>query len=242
MRLNRKYAELYPVPMILGIEEYLDGPILSYINELGYVAFGFEGGQHEDPQAVINHTLGFTGCLVHEDIAFRHAHETLTNASRGVHDVYEIFYRHEIGPDDAFFMNPDFINFEKVKKGRALAQSNGEFLSASKSGRIFMPLYQKQGDDGYFLIRRIPRFVLKLSDGMRKLRMDRLFAILPGIRWESQEKEALIVDRSVARFFTREIFHLFGYRRKVIDDKTVRMTNREAVARDEEYVRAPWNS
>ncbi|MEP2026536.1 succinylglutamate desuccinylase/aspartoacylase family protein, partial [Reichenbachiella sp.] len=37
--LNRKFTEQFPLPMILGIEEYLEGPILSYINELGYVSF-----------------------------------------------------------------------------------------------------------------------------------------------------------------------------------------------------------
>jgi succinylglutamate desuccinylase len=42
--LNRKFTKQYPVPIILGIEEYLDGPLLSYINKLGYVAFGYEGG------------------------------------------------------------------------------------------------------------------------------------------------------------------------------------------------------
>ena len=36
-----------------GIEEYLNGPLLSYINELGYVAFGFEGGQHDDISAIV---------------------------------------------------------------------------------------------------------------------------------------------------------------------------------------------
>src|SRR5690606_7416931 len=43
--LNRAFTTQYPLPIILGIEEYLDGPVLSYINELGYVAFGFEAGQ-----------------------------------------------------------------------------------------------------------------------------------------------------------------------------------------------------
>ena len=48
--INRRFSELFPVPVILGIEEYLDGPLLSYINELGYMALGFESGQHDDPQ------------------------------------------------------------------------------------------------------------------------------------------------------------------------------------------------
>ena len=34
--INRKFSQQFPVPVVLGIEEYLDGPLLSYINELGY--------------------------------------------------------------------------------------------------------------------------------------------------------------------------------------------------------------
>ena len=66
--LNRKFTQQYPVPMILGIEEFLDGPLLSYINELGYVAFGYEGGQHDTLESINNHTafiylsLVFSGC------------------------------------------------------------------------------------------------------------------------------------------------------------------------------------
>ncbi|MEQ9581196.1 MAG: succinylglutamate desuccinylase/aspartoacylase family protein, partial [Arenibacter sp.] len=44
--INRKFSKLFPVPIILGIEEYLEGPLLSYINEQGYLALGFESGQH----------------------------------------------------------------------------------------------------------------------------------------------------------------------------------------------------
>ena len=53
--LNRKFTQQYPLPIVLGIEEYLEGPLLSYINKLGYVAFGFEGGQHKSPEAFKNH-------------------------------------------------------------------------------------------------------------------------------------------------------------------------------------------
>ncbi len=50
--INRKFSNCFPLPVVLGIEEYLEGPLLSYLNTLGYVSLGFEGGQHEDPQAV----------------------------------------------------------------------------------------------------------------------------------------------------------------------------------------------
>ena len=56
------------MPIVLGIEEFLNGPLLSYINEMGYVAFGFEGGQHDSPLAYKNHksfiylSLLYAGC------------------------------------------------------------------------------------------------------------------------------------------------------------------------------------
>ena len=53
--INRKFSKLFPVPIVLGIEEYLNGPLLSYINELGFVSLGFESGQHDEVQAVSNH-------------------------------------------------------------------------------------------------------------------------------------------------------------------------------------------
>ena len=40
-------------PIVLGIEEYLQGPLLSYINTLGYVSLGFESGQHDNKQAIL---------------------------------------------------------------------------------------------------------------------------------------------------------------------------------------------
>ena len=49
---NRKFSSKFPVPIILGIEEYLEGPFLSFINEFGHIALGFEAGQHNDIQAV----------------------------------------------------------------------------------------------------------------------------------------------------------------------------------------------
>ena len=74
--LNRKFTRQYPLASILGIEEHLDGPVLSYLNELGYVSFGFEGGQHDSINAIENHTIFilltmvFSGILDKSQIAF----------------------------------------------------------------------------------------------------------------------------------------------------------------------------
>ncbi|WP_296349458.1 succinylglutamate desuccinylase/aspartoacylase family protein [Winogradskyella sp.] len=52
--INRKFSSCFNIPVVLGIEEYLEGPLLSYLNTLGYVSLGFESGQHTDPDAIKN--------------------------------------------------------------------------------------------------------------------------------------------------------------------------------------------
>jgi hypothetical protein len=245
--LNRKFTSQFPVPLILGIEEFLDGPLLSYINELGYIAFGFEGGQHDSAKAYqycrsfIHLALVFAGCISRQEGLFDEHFNTLRQNMGFPPRFYEIFFRHEIKPGEHFKMRPGFKNFEKIRKGTHLADTKNGPLYAARSAHIFMPLYQGKGDDGYFLIKRTPKFFLKLSAIVRRLRLDRILVVLPGINWTSDKREELVVDLKVARFFTRQFLHLMGYRSKQKDATHLRAKNREAVARSEEYKNAPWN-
>jgi len=52
-------------------------------------------------------------------------------------------------------MNPDYKNFQPISKGEILASDNDLNVSAPDDGLILMPLYQKRGDDGFFLIREV---------------------------------------------------------------------------------------
>jgi hypothetical protein len=52
-------------------------------------------------------------------------------------------------------MVPGFINFQAIEKGMVLANENGQSVIAPESGNIFMPLYQDQGADGFFIIERV---------------------------------------------------------------------------------------
>ena len=133
-----------------------------------------------------------------------------------------------------------FESFEKVKKGTPLALSDGNTLESPYSARLFMPLYQKLGNDGFFLIRRIPPFVLKLSSFLRKAKVDNLLVILPGIQWENREKEILRVDLNTAKYFTGPLFHLLGYRIRVMDENYLRLYNREHAAKTEMYEGEKW--
>ncbi len=244
--INRKFARLFPLPVILGMEEYLDGPLLSYVNERGYLAIGFESGQHFTDDAVRNGvsftwlTLLFAG-VVSEKMIDKSEHlDILCNAATCNTNFYEITYRHMITDEDEFHMSKGFKSFDSISEGTELAFHNGQKISSDKKSIVFMPLYQEQGEEGFFLIRKIPQWVLRLSAFMRRLRLDLLLTLLPGVSWASPGKDRIMVDLKVARFLSKPLFHLLGYRSRVVDETHILMSNRERMARTEMYKNTPW--
>jgi len=49
------------------------------------------------------------------------------------------------------------------------------------------------------------------------------------------EKDELVVNLKIARFFTKNFLHLLGYRSRRIDEKYLKVKNRESASRNEEY-------
>ncbi len=246
--INRRLSRLFPVPIVLGIEEYLDGPLLSYINELGYAALGFESGQHREEAAVDNAIsflylcLVFAGCLTEEDIPrYEFHYNRLRNASGEYAKLYEVMDRHYISKGDVFEMQPGFKSFQTVRRGTYLASSNDKKIYTKRRTTLFMPLYQKQGEDGFFLIHKIPKIFLRLSVLLRNAKMDGMLTLLPGVEWEGPTKEALRVNLKVARFLTKPFFHLLGYRSKRKDKDYLVMKNRERTTQTERYKGLWWN-
>lgn len=245
--INRRFSQLFPVPVILGIEEYLEGPLLSHLNERGYVSLGFESGQHADRQSVKNSisfiwlTLVFSGVIDKGSVSTYELHygELKDSASHNM-TFYEVIHRHPIKPTHIFEMYNGFKSFEHVSKGIPLARHNGEEIKMEKNGILFMPLYQDQGEEGFFLIRKIPTWALKLSGFLRGLRIDAMLTLLPGVSWSDKDAEKLVVNRTVARFFTKPFFHLLGYRNRVRDKKHYLMTNRERTAKNAMYKNEWW--
>lgn len=244
--LNRKFTIKYPLPIILGIEEYLDGPILSYVNDLGYVAFGYEAGQHDSMSSIENHiafiylSIVFCGVLPKEEIDFHKYYDQLAKTTGDVRHIYEIYYRYLIQLTEDFQMRPGFFNFQRIRAGQALADSSGVVIKAQDDGRIFMPLYQSQGSDGFFTIRRVPSIFLLISAVLRKLRFDRWLTLLPGVKWHNKQRNTLVVNRTIAIFFSKQFFHLLGYRSRQIDKNHLIMKNREEKSRDGEYEQEDW--
>lgn len=147
------------VPLIFGIEKALHGTALKYFQNTGNIGFAFETGQHFTEAASKNATAGLM-CLLAasgsvtatkiEDYA--RYHDYLTSQTEDLPHKVEFLYKHIIEPDDDFEMRPGFKNFDKVKKGQWLATDRHGKILAQRNGFILMPLYQYQGEDGFFII------------------------------------------------------------------------------------------
>jgi len=231
---NRNFALNFPLPIILGIEEFLSGTMLSYINQLGPVAIGFEAGHHEQPVSIENHisclwlTLAATGCMSREEIPdYNKRYTRLKKQSTIGNKVFEIRFRHERTEAEEFIMDPGYENFQEIKKNQHLAQNRYGDLLATESGRIFLPLYQKMGDDGYFIIREITRFWLKVSAKLRFKNAERFIKKLPGIYQDENDPHSFMVHAKVGRWFIRDFFHLLGFRRSARAGKYQLFTRRK---------------
>lgn len=231
---NREFSSKFPVPIILGIEEYLDGPFLSFINEFGHIALGFEAGQHYEKDSILNCeafiwlSLVYSGCVKKKEILnYKNFKSLLADKKRLKNQFFEIKYRYEIKKEDDFIMNNGFLNFSRIEKNQPLANNLGSIVKAPFKGRIFMPLYQKQGDDGFFIVTKISIFWLILSKYFRKLHLHNLLRVLPGINQDKNNKHTLIVNHKTVKFLATEIFHLFGYRKKVLKNDKWIMSKRD---------------
>jgi succinylglutamate desuccinylase len=230
---NRSFAQKFPVTILLGIEEQLDGTILEYLNNLGAITFGYEAGQHYADSTADNHEaliwLGLVnaGILRRKDVDKYDKHFASLASATGQTRVVEVRYRHAITADDDFKMRPGFENFQPVEKGAPLAEQKCGTVRSPEDGLIMMPLYQKLGEDGFFLGREIAPFWLKLSGVLRKMRIGTLIRILPGIRRSKADADVFEINTRVARFFPLQIFHLLGFRKRRWDGSKLVVSRRK---------------
>ncbi|MBL8755814.1 MAG: succinylglutamate desuccinylase/aspartoacylase family protein [Planctomycetes bacterium] len=216
---NRDLGLATGVPIILGIEETIDGASLEWFSSRGIVAIAVEGGRHQHPDTVGNHeavlwlVLGHLG-MVGEPLLQRDLHRGhLRRATAGVPPIVEIAHRHAITAADRFVMAAGWNNFQPVRKGDLLAHDKDGEIRAGYACRMLLPLYQALGDDGYFLARPVARFWLGVARWLRRLRFDCVVTWLPGVRRDPHDALTILANPIVARWFVTEIFHLLGFRR-----------------------------
>jgi len=217
---NRSFAMHLPLPLMLGLEEQVDGSLLEYLNNYGFVTLGVEAGQHDCPLSIDRHeavlwlALIAAGLLSASQVGERQRYRRLLReASRGTPRVMEVRYRHPIDESSEFRMEPGFTSFQQIEKGALLAHDRNGPVHAPEGGQMLLPLYQGKGDDGFFISREVRVFWLRISALLRRLYLGVLIGLLPGVRRHPDGDEVLVVSTRIARVYPLEIFHLFGYRK-----------------------------
>ncbi|WP_289024504.1 succinylglutamate desuccinylase/aspartoacylase family protein [uncultured Salegentibacter sp.] len=159
---NDAWAHNFPTFIVRGFSDIITGDIDHYLSRIGMTGFVFEAGQHEDKTSVENHEgviwlalkeackLDLSKIETYPECVDRFAKKNAPEQK-----TFELIHRHGLKDSDSFKMQPGYENFQKIEKGEVLAIQNGEEVKSKWDARIFMPLYQAQGNDGFFVIEKV---------------------------------------------------------------------------------------
>ncbi len=157
-------AQSTNAPVILGMLDGIQGTTMHYLrtDTLGHPTrtLTFEAGHHDDPRSINRSIAAIINVMrsiqmvnpqdvetIHDNILKQYAAD-LPKTSR-------LLYKHEIPKNSEFVMIPGFQNFHAVKKGQVLATQDGYEIKSLHDGILLMPLYQKQGKEGFYIIEEV---------------------------------------------------------------------------------------
>lgn len=149
------FVRIFPIPVINGIVEKVEGVLSEFCCARGIIAFSVEGGQHDAPESrdaleailwlsMQRAGMAFVGAEVER------ANRLLDGMRAGLPRTVDVQSRHAITPEDAFLMEPGFRNIDRVHKGQLLARDRRGEVRAHEDGVVVLPLYQKLGNEGFF--------------------------------------------------------------------------------------------
>jgi len=157
-------AKAFHAPVISGLMNTLSGTTLHYFNSdqfnIPTTAVTFESGQHTEQLSINRAIAAIVNCLkacefVDEEHIENQHDKILIDYSKDLPNTVELIYSYSIQKDEQFVMKPGYKNFQPVSKGEILANNKNGPIICSHDSLILMPLYQKQGEDGYFLVKEI---------------------------------------------------------------------------------------
>jgi succinylglutamate desuccinylase len=158
---NHPVIHALRLPLILDLEKHIKGTLLSYLGQRNVLSFAFEGGLIGSEIAVKLHVSGIWEILLTSGMVRRdQVNEIQIGAllQTFAHELprrLRVKYHYWITEEDGFRMRPGFINFQEVTQGEVIADDrNGEII-APMEGLIFMPLYQRSGNDGFFIVEEL---------------------------------------------------------------------------------------
>lgn len=153
-------------PVLHGFLDGLKGTTLHYFSqenfEVDINAVCFEAGQHQSEDSYKHAVSAIIQCFKSidgfyaKDIEIKHD-QLLEERSKGLPLEAKLVYVHRVDPSDHFRMTDTKIynNFDPIAEGEILAYDKNGPIKSPYGGLILMPLYQKQGDDGFFIIQEI---------------------------------------------------------------------------------------
>lgn len=214
---NRDFVRQLGYPVIFNVETYIVGTLLNLMNDLGHTSIAFEGGEHYAEEAVEEIKKFCFKTLFHAELISRSDVEKLSLPKDYIQlkssSYYEMVFRQNLEPNDQFQMKSGFSNFQALKKGEEVATLNNMRITAPKSARIFMPLYQAKGEDGFFFIKEISSIKLKVARYLRNLEAERVLCLLPGIK--KLNHYTIGVPKSIDKFIPQRFLFALGYRKSV---------------------------
>lgn len=157
---NVEFVRKIPIPAVLGLDKVIREPLLSMMCDRGYISIAFEGGVIGHRNTYRNH-LAFVWAALAEANALspslmkqeKYDLEALERQTPFKNRHFDLEYAHILDPNDEYEMLPGFANFEPVEKGDVLGKDRNGHVVAPANGHLFMPKYQKQGREGFFIVR-----------------------------------------------------------------------------------------
>lgn len=157
-------AKSLHAPVIKGMLKGINGTLMHYFNteNMGVhtISITFESGQHAEDESsnraiagVIN-LMRSINCVDAHCVENRHD-EILIDFARNLPEIVELVDQYKIDASEKFEMNPGYENFQRISKGEVLAKNQFGPIVAENDGLILMPLYQKQGEDGFFIVKEV---------------------------------------------------------------------------------------
>ncbi len=159
---NDEWAHRFPTYIIRGFSDLVKGCIDHYESRIGITGFVFEAGQHDSEKSIENHE-GMIWLVIKEacglDLSllpnFPECVTRFSKENAKGQKTFEILYRYPLDNGDTFKMEPGYKNFQPIKKGELLAMHNGQEVRSEWDAYIHMPLYQAQGNDGFFVVKEV---------------------------------------------------------------------------------------
>jgi len=233
---NRELGGLVGVPMILGLLEHLQGMLIEATSRSGFPTLLFQGGRNGDEDTIIHHKGLIwkllkarcaldTSVITDYELAINKLHRFIPINIE--HEFLEVAYSYKIKKGVKFMMNPGYVNFQFVKKNEEVATSDWQAVKAPVSGQIFLPLYQDQGGEGFYIVKPIASFWIKFSRKFRLFKYHHKLHWLAGVKKVNSDPLIFKIDLHVTFLWAEDIFHLLGYIKVKQDGRFLYMTRRE---------------